>query len=345
MSLEDAKQFVARFVTGDFSPEEKRDFLRWLIEAKENEMEVVADLYEFKEPEWVFVAQRPSESWIASLESKLDKASRKEAEALVIPLDTRRRVRRRVWVAAASVAVLLSAGTYFFVQEKGRQEVGGAAGQVAVSNTYYNGRGSIIKPLSLPDGTKVWLNSASSLKYGMGKERIVELSGEAFFQVAPDSEHPFRVKIKDAEVEVLGTDFNVMAYEDDQYSKTTLIRGSVRMESGSQQVLLKPGEQAEVSYLADGGVAAIKVKDGVSVKTVSSWKDGIIPFQDETVRSILRKVSRYYNVDIEVKPDVPDTRLSGSLSGSNGLDKILKQLEGYLNIHCVTNGKTVTVSI
>ena len=129
----------------------------------------------------------------------------------------------------------------------------------------------------MSDGSKVWLNAASVLKYPVtfnGPERLVELSGEAFFQVTRNSANPFRVLIKDAEVEVLGTDFNIMAYEDEPISRTTLVEGSVKIESGKHSVKLEPGQQAEVPYPSPGVDAPIKVLSGIDPQTVLAWKDG-----------------------------------------------------------------------
>jgi ferric-dicitrate binding protein FerR (iron transport regulator) len=130
----------------------------------------------------------------------------------------------------------------------------------------------------LADGSKVWLNAASVLKYPVafsGPERVVELSGEGYFEVVKNPAMPFRVRIKDAEVEVLGTHFNIMAYENDKVSRSTLIDGAVKLEGRSVEKALQPGEQAVMAYPSPGGHEVIDIVTVADLSAVIAWKDGI----------------------------------------------------------------------
>lgn len=192
--------------------------------------------------------------------------------------------------------------------------------------------------LHLPDGTKVWLNAASSLKYPASfyslKVRSVELVGEAYFEVAKDKAHPFIVKSKGQEVEVLGTHFNVNAYPDEQVIKTTLLEGAVKL---NKHLVLKPGEQ---SLLMDGkfNVTEVNVNDAVD------WKNGEFVFTNEALTSILKKVSRWYDVEIVyTHSPVNMPTFTGSISRFENLSSVLKMLEEISNVSFSIEGKQIRV--
>ncbi|HEY6899958.1 MAG TPA: FecR domain-containing protein, partial [Puia sp.] len=266
MNLQEARQFVARFIAGDYTPQEYEAFLKWLRKANNEELNEIADEYESKEDLWDTLAVTPSTEWINRLEQKLD-----DTEGGKIRKMNPGRIHRKTWIAAASVIAILSTGVYWFVKE-GHKTAPKAGEQNPVSMAYYttesNPRGADQKELILADGSKIWLNAASSLKFPSqfdGPDRVVELSGEAFFEVERNSDKPFRVLIRDAKIEVLGTHFNVAAYNDEPSSRTTLIDGAVRMESGSKkEVLSKPGQQAEIPYSLPGVTTQINVTSGVN---------------------------------------------------------------------------------
>jgi ferric-dicitrate binding protein FerR (iron transport regulator) len=178
-----------------------------------------------------------------------------------------------------------------------------------------------------------------------GSQRVVELSGEAFFEIAPNAEKPFRVLIKDAEVAVLGTHFNIMAYDDEPVSKTTLIDGAVRMESGSEQVDLHPGQQAEITYPSPGVSGKIRVISGVDPDVVLGWKSGSLDFRNADLYTVMRAVSRCYNVQIHYSQNLPEVvPFTGALKRQDSLSHVLKQLEGFLHLHFNNDGNNVTVT-
>jgi ferric-dicitrate binding protein FerR (iron transport regulator) len=344
MSLQEAKQFVARFIIGDYTPEEYEAFLKWLKGATIEDLDSIADEHEAMHDQWVSLSATPSPEWTAQLEQKLDDTERR---GVIRRFNPERFIRRKTWVAAASVIVLLSAGVYLYVGKQQKVLLHGTEALKLPMTTYENPRGGDQKELILADGSKVWLNAASSLKFPSafaGPERVVELSGEAFFEVAKNSNKPFRVMLKDAAVEVLGTHFNIMAYEDESTSKTTLIDGSVRMESGSHSVVLKPGEQAEIPYPSTGVVTDIVVKKGIDPNAVLAWKEGYLKFKNDDLHTVMRAMSRAYDVDIQVDPNVPAMPITGNFSRQSDFKSILKQLKS-LGIHFKNDGKTVRVTL
>lgn len=177
----------------------------------------------------------------------------------------------------------------------------------------------------LPDGTAVWLNAASSLKYPtafVGSERHVELHGEAYFEVAKNKKMPFTVSAGTVNVKVLGTHFNISAYADDPYNKTTLLEGSVLLSKGDQKISLVPGQQAVSS--ADN--SQIKLNK-VDVADAIAWKNGYFSFRKDNIRSVMRKIARWYDVDVEYQGEVNSRTLGGSVSRTQNIADILSYLQ------------------
>jgi len=358
MSLQEAKEFVAQFVGGDYTPEEYAAFLDWLKGADLEELNAIADEHEALHEIWSLPVTEPSPEWVEMLEGKLDELGKEEIATPVRHIsspgeETRRVIRRRVWVAAASVVVLLSAGAILYTQRPTPDKTSVVKGQSSVmpvfSQTTENPAGSGQKEVALADGSRVWLNSASTLKYPAaftGSERVVELSGEAFFEVSQNAGKPFKVLIRDAEVKVLGTHFDIMAYENEPVSKTTLIDGAVQVESDAKQLALKPGEQAIVHFPAVGsGEPQIEVKQ-VDADATLSWRKGYIDLNDADLQTAMRALKRYYNVDIQYAQGVPEThRITVGLTLQDGLQHNLEILEGFFEgFHFKSNGKIVTVT-
>ncbi|MEO6521794.1 MAG: FecR domain-containing protein [Mucilaginibacter sp.] len=177
----------------------------------------------------------------------------------------------------------------------------------------------------LPDGTHVWLNAESSLKYPSSfaslKDRKVELNGEAYFEVSKDRSHPFIVRTNKQEVEVLGTHFNINSYTDNSSIKTTLLEGSVKVSTADLTETLTPGQQATLTGNRIQ-VAAVETED------VVAWKNGYFMFTNETFESIMAKVGRWYNVEIEfADPELKKKTFFGSISRFENISEVLKMLE------------------
>lgn len=198
----------------------------------------------------------------------------------------------------------------------------------------YNSRASVFNSIEtpnggkyqivLPDGSKVWLNAGSALNFPAvftGKERKVELIGEAFFEVAKNKAMPFIVKTREMNVSVLGTEFNVMAYEDENYTATTLVEGSVQVSNPSQKMFLKPGQQA----VNKGGKDLSK--RNVDVDEAIAWKNGLFQFNNSDIQTVMKQIGRWYDVSVEYRGAVPDNRFGGYISRNSHLSQVLKMLE------------------
>lgn len=193
----------------------------------------------------------------------------------------------------------------------------------------------------LPDGSRVFLNALSSLKYPVrfsDRERKVELNGEAYFEISHNKKLPFRVVAKDQIIEVLGTHFNVMAYSDEKMVKTTLLAGSVRVAVPNESLVLKPGEQSQTEK------GNIKVVQGVDLEDVMAWKNGYFKF-NENLEDVMAKVSRWYNVSVsyETAPDLY-FKFKGEISRNKNLSELLKMLEYTGNVHFKIEGRRIIVT-
>ena len=193
--------------------------------------------------------------------------------------------------------------------------------------------------VNLPDGSKVWLNSSSSLRFSAlfnGHTREVELSGEAYFDVSKNKGKPFRVITKDQIVEVLGTQFNINSYSDEGPIKTTLIEGSVKIIYKDMVVLLSPGQQFQPKELVSAVVEA-------DTEEVVAWKDGYFVFKNEDIKSIMRKLSRWYNVEVSYSGNIPEVGFGGNISKSKDISEVLDVLQLTNAIHFKVEGRRITV--
>jgi transmembrane sensor len=209
----------------------------------------------------------------------------------------------------------------------------------AAMNTVATPRGGQYQ-LVLPDGSKVWLNAASSLRFPTaftGRERRVELTGEAYFEVAKNKQLPFKVSVEATEVTVLGTHFNVMAYADEPSLTTTLLEGAVRVSGGGQQVLLRPGQQARQQA---GGTMAVATVDP---QNAVAWKNGQFIFNDEPIESIMRQISRWYDVEVEYQGTMKGKEFNGTVSRFDNASQVLHMLELTGAIHFNTQGNRIIV--
>lgn len=198
--------------------------------------------------------------------------------------------------------------------------------------------------LILADGTKAWLNAASSIKYPTvftGDERRVEITGEVYFEVAHNAAKPFRVVANGQTVEVLGTHFNVNAYTDEPVIKTTLLEGKVKITHNEKTVFLIPGQQAQVKNNLTG--TGINVLEQVDTDEAVAWKSGLFQFNKASIESILRQVGRWYNVEVSYNNDQrPVKTFTGSISRSSSLSQLL-QILSYTGNRFEIDGKKIIV--
>lgn len=206
-------------------------------------------------------------------------------------------------------------------------------------NTINTARGNQYH-LVLSDSTRVWLNSASSLYFPAvfsGNERLVELTGEAYFEVAKNATMPFRVKVNGIEVEVLGTHFNMNAYADEGAIETTLLEGSVNVKNDKTSVLIKPGERAVIR----NNESEISISEA-DIDKVMAWKKGFFEFDNTELPAIMRQISRWYNVDIRYEGQPGDKKFGGRISKNLNLGNILTLLEAN-GVQFTLEGETLVV--
>lgn len=197
--------------------------------------------------------------------------------------------------------------------------------------------------LILPDNSKVWLNSNSSLTYATafnGAERVVELIGEGYFEIAKDARHPFIVNSSRSSVRVLGTHFNISAYPDEKLNEVTLSEGSVMLTVGKQSAKIKPGQQASFNHHDD----MIALRE-VDVDEAIDWKNGYFQFDNASMEKVMNKIKRWYNIEIEYRGGQPAVKFTGMISRNNNLSKILDLLQstGGVNFEIV-NKKVIVKS-
>lgn len=239
-------------------------------------------------------------------------------------------------------------GTLAYQQAKGEKTA-------AVYNMLSTPRGGQYR-LLLPDGSQVWLNAASSIAYPTAfteKERSVTITGEAYFEIAPNAEMPFHVRVNapqgQKDIRVLGTHFNIKAYGDETTVTTTLLEGSVQLIDGGQGAtggrgtsggggtILKPGEQGQ--WRADG---TMQVDPHANIEEAVAWKNGLFHFEGADVAEVMRQISRWYDVDVVFKGKLPDTKFEGEITRSSNLTEVFKILQ-LSNVHFTVEDKKVIV--
>lgn len=192
-----------------------------------------------------------------------------------------------------------------------------------VYNTVVTPRGGQYQVV-LADGSKVWLNASSSLKFPaefVDSLREVEITGEAYFEIAHNAAKPFIVKVKNMNVRVLGTQFNIMAYDDESAINTTLLSGSLKVNSNESSKLIKPGQQAKLKPTGDFQLVA-----NADIEEAVAWKNGRFAFNNTDIKTIMRQVERWYNVDVVFERE-SDLHFTGELSRFVNVSQLLRKLE------------------
>lgn len=195
--------------------------------------------------------------------------------------------------------------------------------------------------VTLPDGTQVYLNSTSSLSYPtqfIGSSRNVTLQGEAYFEVAKNAKMPFIINVNNKQkIEVLGTHFNVKAYTDEQEINTTLLEGSVKISTDDKNVILKPGQMAVNNPSKS---LSVQIAD---LEEIMAWKNGLFIFNNENITTVMKKVARWYDVDVVFKGNMENTNFVGNYSRSKSLANLLKNIELMDKVHFRAEGRRITV--
>lgn len=206
-------------------------------------------------------------------------------------------------------------------------------------NTLVTPRGGQYQ-LVLSDGSKVWLNSASSVRFPVsftGKTREVSLTGEAYFEIAQDEDKPFVVNVGSVKINVLGTRFNVMAYADEKFANATLVEGAIKVVTATGARKLVPGQQINLSN--DGKINWVKEMD---VEEAIAWKNGLFDFTDADIPTIMRKLARWYDIDVEFRNGIPSGQITGKIPRDTKLSTVLKMLE-LSGMHYAMEGHKVII--
>jgi transmembrane sensor len=226
---------------------------------------------------------------------------------------------------SAGDGMLARQGSSSVVKEgRGISYQGNGMSGETVFNTIRTPRGGQYR-LELSDGSSVWLNAASSLRFPAsftGNRRNVQLNGEAYFEVKPDATTPFTVEIGDYRVFVTGTKFNVNAYMDEKGILTTLAEGAVKVESKGVLVALKSGQ--EIMTGSDGRLQSVRTAD---LKTALAWKEGLFVFNGSDVPAIMRQIGRWYDVDVTYSGSVPTETFTGMVSRKSDISRVLRIME------------------
>lgn len=265
----------------------------------------------FQRPE--YVAQLPQKDVLPGREGAILTL----ADGSTVVLDDKR---DGVIASQHGAKVIMSKGQIAYAEEGGSMDI--------AYNTLSTPKGRLFR-IALPDGSKVWLNAASSLRYPtvfVGAERRVEVTGEAYFEVAHNSKMPFRVMINnETEVEVLGTHFNINSYTDEKNVNITLLEGAVRCTYGSDKALLKPGQQARIGGVTESG--RIDVLNDANVEKVMAWKNGLFNFNDASLEEVMRQLERWYDIEVVYEKGIPKLEFIGKMGRDLTLSEVLAGLE------------------
>ncbi|HVU55405.1 MAG TPA: FecR domain-containing protein [Puia sp.] len=216
----------------------------------------------------------------------------------------------------------------------------GRAAKEILYNTVSTPRGGQFR-LTLPDGTQVWINASSSITYPTaftGKDRKVEMKGEAYFEVAHHADQPFRVQVKGMEVYEIGTHFSINAYEDESEARTTLLEGAVRITKGASSLLLRPGQQASC-----GSADLVSLVKDADVEEAVAWKEGLFSFDGADLPSIMRQLVRWYDLEVHYEGEAPKRHFTGKVFRNLPLSETLKVLE-LSHVHFRIEGRRLTVT-
>lgn len=375
MSSEKAEQLLRKYNKGNATPEERRLVEDWYLHSlKENEDEL-ADLdlngikkaldYRLKpivksQPNFPFYRYAAAAIILISLSIGVYIQSNKNVQtSIVVPGFTSNDIEpggnrailtladgRKIDLDSAIDGMLTQVdGVTISKNEDGlieyeissNQAIDTATPAYNTINTPNGGQYKII----LPDGSAVWLNAATSFRYPTrfsGDQRTVELTGEAYFEITENKKMPFIVKSKSQEVKVLGTHFNINAYDDELAVKTSLLEGSVLiLQSGTNNSqILKPGEQ---SILQDNQLS----KRLLNLDTEIAWKQGDFIFKKENIESIMRKLARWYDIEVNYQGKVNNYNFSGMVSRSNKLSTVLEMLESTGQIKFKVEDRRVVI--
>lgn len=243
-----------------------------------------------------------------------------------------------VQLSDSRTAVIMKEGKAFYNDGSPVQQVSASLGEILKISTPRGGTYRV----TLSDGTRVWLNAATSLTYQANPDvrgqRSVQLEGEAYFEVAKDKTRPFIVNARNQQVQVLGTHFNVNSYVNEAETRTSLLEGSVAVTAAGKRYQLKPGQQAVVS------TENVEI-DAFDAETALAWKNDMFILNNQNLESIMKQVERWYNVDVEYRDQaLKKQTFDGAVSRFQNISQLLEVLESTGAVHFKLEGRRLTVT-
>ncbi|NII29790.1 DUF4974 domain-containing protein [Pseudoflavitalea sp. X16] len=276
--------------------------------------------------------------------------TKKEVTVVPVPQDVRPGQNKAVLTLSDGRKILLDSTTKGQLVLQGSTQVDYKNGQVTyhgiqqpgqsdmVYNTLSTAKGETYS-LTLADGSRVWLNAASSVRFPVaftGRERRVEIAGEAFFKVAKDRARPFIASVNGMDVRALGTEFNINAYPDEPAIKTTLVEGAVKVTTPQRSRILAPGQQS--LFTGDGH---LEMDKHINIEEVIAWKEGVFHFESADLKAILRQFARWYNVEIIYEGPVKNRKFFGVVNRNNTLKQVLEMLRDNEIIYSIEGRKLI----
>lgn len=331
MELDD--KTLRNYLSGECTERQWEAIGRWLDESPENAsrlfgLQLALELPQMRAFEEGSVVSAAEKSVLSRI-GRVEEASRREAG---------RRRRRKIawrWAFGAAAAALIAVGVFVF------REGFTSRGMVRIA-VAHDGE---VKEISLPDGSKVWLNRASRIEYAAGfgrAQRSLHLDGEGYFEVARDDTSPFEVTTPAMRVRVLGTSFNLSSRAADTTSTVTLLTGSVEVRGnrGEGQIALSPGQKAEIDLVAKRMTVRV-----VDAGLDAIWHDNLIPFRDASISQIARSLELLYDVKIMLGGDLDSgRRYSGVVPRRNTVTDVLESLTNTIPITYSAAGDTILLS-
>lgn len=331
MNTESNILLLDRFMRGETSPEEEQQLLVWFRESSAQE-----EILSFYRQRWLDASNTELPDEVQERMLSKIKATMRANELQRIPKVRPRKISFSRWLQYAAAILLfigIGVASHIFTRQS-----------MTIENKYLveADKGQRAR-VTLPDGTKVWLNSHTQVSYDNNygqKDRIVKLTGEAYFEVAKDKEHRFIVRTGDLDVEALGTSFNVKAYKEDCQIVATLFTGSIRATTGKNSVVLAPKQQV----LFDRGSTRLKVDKPENVQYASMWRDNELAFHGETLNDIAIRLNRIYNIQVVFKSEkIKQYRFSGVIK-NNSLDNVIQIISLTAPILYESRGDTILLS-
>lgn len=323
-----SEEIINKYLTGQCSEEELIEVNTWIKESNENarqlfRMEEIYHLGKFDR----YANEQRMVSAEKRLYKKLEQEKKKKEKIL-------RMHRWTKYAAIIVIALLMGGGAGYWIYNQTENQM-----LVAVANE------GIVKEVVLPDGTKVWLNKASTLKYPREfseKERNVYLDGEAYFEVTKNRYKPFTIESEAMHVRVLGTTFNFKCNKRCRIAEATLIEGEIEVKGNKNegQIVLAPGQRAELNR--SSGRLTVKQVDA---KLDAVWRDNLIPFEKANIFTITKTLERFYDVKIILSPDIQsDETYSGVLKKKATIESVLKSLQNSIPIEYKIVGNNIFIS-